>query len=172
MTRENQDKKILICVAETIPYNSGSGLSAYNFGKFLSENSHEVCILTLNRNLYQPKKSTYDKLTIRRIPYFKKNIFTKIFSLLIIVPSYFMQILKYDSVLIYGRYLLAYKTIILFSKILNKNVIFRSTLMNDDDISSIMNRTPSIFKKLNRKIFSSIHLYFSICLYNRLYTNI
>jgi glycosyltransferase involved in cell wall biosynthesis len=149
MTNGNTGRVLLVS-SYSYPYHAGGGLNAINFGKFLLSKGIKTEILTLNRNLRLPYKSTLDQLKITRIPYLNKGIILKILSLSIIIPWYFFKIVKSDTIIIYGGFIIAWEFIPFFGKILHKKVIFRSTMFGEDDIESLLNY--SIILKPVRKI--------------------
>jgi glycosyltransferase involved in cell wall biosynthesis len=153
-------KKILLLVSYTIPYTSGSGINAFNFGKFLLEKGVNVKILTFSRNLSLPLKSSYNKLLIYRIPYLNKGIALKLISLFLILPFYIYFIIKTNILIIYGGNIIAWEFAILFGKILHKKVIFRSTMFNEDDpVSLTKNKT---LKTLRKPLLKIVDIYYSL----------
>lgn len=156
-----KDKKVAFFVAETIPSFAGGGLNAFNFARFLVNQGAQAQILCLNYNNVLLKKQVVDKVQILRIAYYNLNILTKIVSLFGLVCSYIKLIKTNDILFIYGRYLPAYIIIILTGRIYKKNVIFRSSLLNDDDIIAIK-KYSGIFWPLYKFAFRQISMYYAI----------
>jgi glycosyltransferase involved in cell wall biosynthesis len=153
-------KKILLLVSYTTPYTAGSGINAFNFGKSLLEKGIDCKILTFSRNLRLPLKTVYEDLIIYRIPYFNKDIILKVLSLILILPFYFYYIFKTNIIIIYGGNIIAWEFAILFGKLLNKKVVFRSTMYNEDDpISLTKNRIFGFFRK---PLLKKIDLYLAL----------
>ncbi len=155
------NKKILICTNLTIPYTSGSGINAYNFGKSLKNKGYEVSILTFNWNLRLKRKKIVNNITIIRIPYFYSKVLIKSYLRVVVtLPFYFYYLFFYKTIIIYGR-ISGYQAIILFGKIFKRNVIFRSTCHGNDDIDDILNRYP-LLKHIHKYIFNKLYGYYAI----------
>jgi glycosyltransferase involved in cell wall biosynthesis len=153
-------KKILLLTSYTIPYTAGGGINAFNFGKFLTERGINCQILTFSRNLRLPLKTASGRLYIYRIPYFNKGIILKVLSLIFILPYYFCFIFRTNILIIFGGNIIAWEFAILFGKLFNKKVVFRSTMFNEDDpISLTKNKIQRIFRK---PLLKKIDLYFSL----------
>jgi glycosyltransferase involved in cell wall biosynthesis len=161
MQKNLKRKKILICVPYTYPFYAGGGRNALNFAKQLNEKQINVRLLALNQNLTLTFKSNIASIPVFRIPYFKFNYITKLFSLIFIVPYYFYFVFTNEVVIIYGNNNIIFEFLIFFGWILNKKVIFRSTMYGDDDISSLINRR-KFFKHSRKKILEKIDGYFSL----------
>ena len=156
-------KKICIFVAETFPSTAGGGLNAFRFAKFLSQASgNPVDIVCYNYNGKLPENESYGDVNINRISYFNSNIFTKLFSLPVLVFNYLRFVLRSSIVIIYGRYLAGYELIIFFSLLLKKKIVFRSTLLYDDDINTILSNGNLVLKHLRTFLFKRLSLYFAI----------
>jgi glycosyltransferase involved in cell wall biosynthesis len=154
------EKKILLLASYTIPYTAGGGINAFNFGKFLLEKGIYCQVLTFSRNLRLPLKTSSDQLNIYRIPYFNKGIILKVLSLIFILPYYFYCISKTNILIIYGGNIIAWEFAILFGKLLNKKIVFRSTMFNEDDPISLTKN--KIQRLLRKPLLKKIDLYFSL----------
>ena len=153
-------KKILLLTSYTIPYTAGGGINAFNFGKFLTARGINCQILTFSRNLKLPFKTAYGQLIIYRIPYFSKGIILKVLSLIFILPYYFYFTFKTNIIFIFGGKIIAWEFAILFGKLFNKKVVFRSTMFDEDDpISLTKNKIQRLFRK---PLLRKIDLYFSL----------
>jgi glycosyltransferase involved in cell wall biosynthesis len=154
-------KKLLICVPYTYPFYAGGGRNALNFAQSLFEKNVDVCLLALNQNFSLPVKSKIGQVPVYRIPYIKYNIITKIFSLLFIISYYLFFIAKSEIIMIYGNNNILYELIIFLGKLFNKKVIFRSTMLKDDDISSLIN-TKRFLKQSRKRMFRALYGYYSL----------
>ena len=154
-------KKILFCSSYTPPVNAGGGKNAFNFAKFLSEKGLNITLLTLNRRGKLPPREMAGSLKIVRILYFNYNLFTKLLSLLIILPGYFIYVLRNDVIFIYGGNIIAFEFIILTGRLLGRHVVFRSTMLGEDDMETLLDKGV-LFKALRKKILGMISTYFSL----------
>ena len=112
-------------VPYTVPDYSGSGINAFQFARFLRMEGERTTLLTFNRNLKLKAKEIIDGVLLKRIPYFNRNMLTKILSMFIIFPAYLVNILRHDIILIYGAHVIGYQLIILCGKFFRKEIIFR-----------------------------------------------
>lgn len=151
----------MFCSAFTPPVNAGGGKNAYNFARFLSDKRYPVTLLSLNRMGKLPSHSISGDLVIRRILYFNQNMITKLFSLFIILPTYFYYIVRNDVVFIYGGNIIGYEFLILSGRILGKKVVFRSTMLDEDDITTMINKS-SLLRPVRKWILRLMNYYFSI----------
>ncbi|UCG26879.1 MAG: glycosyltransferase family 4 protein [Bacteroidales bacterium] len=161
MKPKEKYKRLLFCSSFTPPVNAGGGKNAYNFARFLADKGYPVTLLSLNRRGKLPPKSRTGNLFIRRILYFNHNLFTKLLSLFIILPSYIYYVCKNDIVFIYGGNIIGYEFIILTGRLLGKKVVFRSTMLDEDDIRTIIKRS-SLLRPVRKLILQSVNFYFSI----------
>ena len=159
---ENYKYRLLLVVPYTIPDYSGSGINAFQFARFLRREGEMTTLLTFNRNLKRKSREIIDGVPIKRIPYFNRGILLKILSIFIIFPAYLMNIIKHDIILIYGAHVIGYQLIILCSKFLGKEIIFRSLMMDTDDLGSILYSKRGIRLQKNRSALDQISLYFAI----------
>lgn len=156
-----REKRIIFFVAETIPSFAGGGRNAFNFARFLASYGAKTHVISLNYNNILPKKQVIEKVLIQRLAYYNRNALTKGFSILFLVYKYFSLIKSQDIIFIYGRYLPGYLSIIISSLVMHKQVIFRSSLLNDDDILAIKKHS-TVFWPIYKYAFSHINLYFAI----------
>ena len=146
----------------TIPDYSGSGINAFHFARFLSREGENTTLLTFNRNLKLQSKEMIEGVPVRRIPYFNRNTLTKILSIFIIFPMYFMYVLRHEIILIYGAHVIGYQLIIACSRCLRKKIIFRSLMMGTDDMRSLLGSKKGNETDTARSMFDWINLYFAI----------
>jgi glycosyltransferase involved in cell wall biosynthesis len=159
----NQGKyKFLLLVPYSYPDYSGSGRNAFNFGKYLVKRGIPVKLVTFNRNLKYKKHEQIEGLNIYRITYFNENMILKIISLLWILPVYFFRICSGDIIYIFGKNLIAWQYVILFTRICGKKVIFRSLIFGEDDITSLTSSKNNLNRAFNRYIMKQVDCYFSI----------
>jgi len=157
---QKKHKKILLFSSFLPPINTGSGRSAYNFGKFLIAKKFHVTLLTFNWNGKLGRKENKDGLKIKRILYHNRNLFTKILSLIFILPKYIKYLFRNEVIFIYGGGIIGYEFIIMLGWILKRKVIFRSTMMDEDDAISLVRNNP--FSKLRKWMLSHVTQYYSI----------
>jgi glycosyltransferase involved in cell wall biosynthesis len=155
------NKRILFCSSFTPPVNAGGGKNAFNFAKFLSEKGLNVTLLTLNRRGKLPRREMAGSLKIVRILYFNYNLFTKLLSLFIILPGYLIYVIRNDIIFIYGGNIIAFEFIIFTGKLSGRHVVFRSTMLGEDDIGTLLSKGFP-FKAIRKKILNMISTYFSI----------
>ncbi|MCG8698617.1 MAG: hypothetical protein MI922_11225, partial [Bacteroidales bacterium] len=129
--------RFLILTPQTYPEYSGSGLNALKFASHLVKSGHSACILTLNQNKKYPTQEQAQNVNIQRITYFNRNIFIKLMSGPGLLFNYIKYISKSDILMIYGAQMHAYQLSIIIAKILGKKVVFRSTLMDTDDVRTL-----------------------------------
>lgn len=150
-------RRITFFVSETFPSYAGGGRNAFQFARFLTQKNFCATICCLNYNNKLPDREVIHKVQINRIGYFNKSIIHKIASVPSLVFNYYRQIKHTDIVYIYGSYLPLLSMIIIFGKLGGRKIIFRSTLLGDDDFKSI--REKSFFWPVQKSIFHQISLY-------------
>jgi glycosyltransferase involved in cell wall biosynthesis len=155
------DCKIVIFAVEAPPSVSGSGINAYHFAKHLSVQTSQTTFCHLNYNRKLKWRATDEKLIIRRFAYYNNNLLTKALSFLPLLINYLKYIIKNDMIIVFSGYLIGYQFIILFSSLLKKKVIFRSTLLNGDDATSLINKGFPL-RLLNKLTLNRLTLYYSI----------
>jgi 1,2-diacylglycerol-3-alpha-glucose alpha-1,2-galactosyltransferase len=87
---------------------------------------------------------------------------TKLLSMCIIFPAYIVSILRHDIILVYGAHIIGYQLIILCARFLGKDIIFRSLMLDTDDVRSILNSKRRSHLKRHRSVLDYISLYFAI----------
>jgi glycosyltransferase involved in cell wall biosynthesis len=159
---DKKQNKFLLLVPYSYPDYSGSGRNAFNFGKFLVKQGITVRLVTFNRNLKYNKHEQPGGLDIYRISYLNKNLFLKIVSLLWILPVYILRICTSNIIYIFGRNLIAWQFVIMFSIICRKKVIFRSLIFGEDDIKTLASQSNYLKRVFYYFLMSRIDCYFSI----------
>ncbi len=162
MKKTNKKISFLLIVPYTIPQYSGSGINAFNFARFLAAEGIKVTLLTFNRNLRYSRKEWIDNILLRRILYFNKNLFSKILSLIFIIPVYISYIARNKIILIYGGHIICYEFILIIARWFNRKTIFQSLLIDADDIETIISNKPEFLRKFYKKLFSRVDVYHSI----------
>jgi hypothetical protein len=157
-----KNKKIVFFAAETIPSTSGSGINVFRFAEFLSQFSKSVKIICFN---YNNKFKSYEQVKgvrIKRIKYFNQSQIAKILSFPFLIYSYIKEPISHDISLIYGSYMPGFEIIFLVSKLFKRKTIFQATLLNDDDIDTIIERTAFPFKTFRKYLYSKVSLFYAI----------
>jgi glycosyltransferase involved in cell wall biosynthesis len=152
-------KQLTFFVAETYPSYAGGGRNAFNFARYLHANGTQANIVALNYMNRLTPNEVIDGVNIYRIPYYNNNLILKVFSLPLLCFSYIRWVIKSDIVMVYGRYLPGYPFIFLLGWLFSKPLIYRSTLLEDDDMQSISKRA---LGKITLASFSLIDTYFAI----------
>jgi glycosyltransferase involved in cell wall biosynthesis len=155
------DKKIVFFSAETIPSSAGGGRNAFHFARYFARCGIQVSLCCLNYNKKLKKHECIDNVNIQRITYYNCTLFHKIISLPALLINYFKKIKDNDIIFIYGRYLPLYIFILLFGFIFHRKIIFRSTLLGDDDMLSIRRKAALCWPVYNF-LFKKISLYWAI----------
>jgi len=155
------DCKVIVFTVEAPPSMSGSGRNAYLFSKQLSDLTSQTTFCHLNYNRKSESGSTDEKLIIRRLAYYNRNLITKIVSFPSLLFYYLKFILKNDLIIIYSGYLIGYQFIILCSFVFRRKIIFRSTLINGDDAKSLLSKG-FLLKQLNKLALNKLTFYYSI----------
>lgn len=151
--------RITICVSFIRPIISGDGDSALVFAEALEKMGCKVSVVSLNPYARLPLKMNLGTISILRSPYFNKFLLGKIISRLVFFPIVTYKILVSDTIIVYGR-MLAYKYSLFVGKLFGKKVVFRSTLMDFDDISTLtLNK--GLEGWLNKKLFNTVDYYFA-----------
>ncbi|MBN1116059.1 MAG: glycosyltransferase family 4 protein [Bacteroidales bacterium] len=160
MSQEN--KRFLIVTSFTIPEHAGSGIHAFRFGKYLTENGYKSTILSYNRNLTQKSKDLIYGTQVVRIPYFNKSMLHKLFSIPCIIGYFLKYIIATDVILIYGSKIAGFKLLLFLGKLFGKKTIFRSTLLEVDDFKTLSKTNSKYSVAVNNFILGFIDVYFSI----------
>ncbi len=157
---EPSDNPILICSPSAPPLNSGAGTNAHNFGLHLIKYGFKVNHFSFNWNMSFPSVSNDSGLKIIRAPYFKYNPLTRAVSALFTVPVMLYCTLFARTIFIYGP-MKGYLFLILFGKLTGKKVVFRSTMLGDDDIVSLIHKYP-YFKSFRKWALSKLGMYYAL----------
>jgi glycosyltransferase involved in cell wall biosynthesis len=155
------DCKIVLFAVEAPPSISGSGINAYLLAKQLSIQTSQTTFCHLNYNNKFQTKTNDEKLIIRRFAYYNHNLITKSVSFLPLLLNYLQYVIKNDVIIVFSGYLIGYQFIILISSLLKKKVIFRSTLLNGDDATSLTKKS-FLLKHLNKLTLKRLTFYYSI----------
>ena len=100
-------------------------------------------------------------MTIRRIAYWNRNLFTKLLSLFtILLPAYWLKVLQNDLILVYGGNLIGWEFLLLFGRFFGKKVVFRSTLFGFDDAASLAQ--DHLLGKFRKLALQSVDIYLAI----------
>lgn len=156
-----EDKKIVFFVPETIPSPAGGGRNAFYFARYLNTHRAKSTIACLNYNNKLPHFENIEGVKIYRFNYFNRSVLHKILSIPFLVINYFKTITQAEIIFLYGYYLPASIFILLISKLLNKKIIYRSSLLGDDDIQAIKKKS-GISWSFKYPLFAGIDLYFAI----------
>lgn len=155
------DIKFLIITALTIPYTPGGGRHAFSFARFLAKRSHDVSVLSLDPGGSLPRSGIVEGVRMIRKNVSRKNKAARAVSYLAMIPAVMRHTRKTDVVIIYGRYFVLQWLVIIAGKMLGKCIVFRSTLMGEDDFDSLL-RGGKFSGWINRKIYSMVSVYFAI----------
>lgn len=151
--------KISFFVSKTIPFNAGSGRSAFRFSHFLSK-SYKTKLIAVNDNLFHSFHTKINDLSIYRLPYLNKNNLLKLLSFPILALFQLYFLINSNIIICYGKFI-GFEMVILISSLLNKKVIFQSTLLNDDDVETLI--TKSVFPKpIAKYAIKQIDVFYSI----------
>ena len=149
---------ITILAPTTIPYRSGAGLNAFNLAKELRKQGYSVRIVCFS----QGKDSFYEcieSIDIWRMPY-SQNRLARVLAYSWITFFMFYIVRKSRLTIIFGPmqgYLLA----IFFGWIIKKIVVFRSTMLGVDDLSSLNRKYGSLVYATRKKLHSLMYGYLS-----------
>jgi glycosyltransferase involved in cell wall biosynthesis len=156
-----KDKKIVFFTAETFPSPAGGGRNAFSFARYLARKGSIVTIGCLNYNNKIPRREQIDEVSISRYRYYNKSLFSKLLSVPFLILNYYKTIKKADIIFIYGYYLPANYLILLFGISLKKKIVFRSSLLGEDDIISIRKKSGKYWFVI-KPLIARINLYFAI----------
>ncbi|MBN1952906.1 MAG: glycosyltransferase family 4 protein [Bacteroidales bacterium] len=155
-------KKVVFFVAETPPSLSGSGIMAFRMAKYLSKHAAGVKMVSFNYNSKLLPREQQEKVQIRRITYFNLNILTKLLSFPWMIIQYVRHSIGQDICFIYGSYMPGYEIIMLFNLIFGIKTLFTSTLLGDDDMTTILNKSNFVGRALRKYLFRRIDIYWAI----------
>ncbi|MCB8964990.1 MAG: glycosyltransferase family 4 protein [Bacteroidales bacterium] len=151
--------RITICASFIRPIISGDGDSALTFAEALEKKGSKISIVSLNPYAKLPFKSKSGSIKIYRSAYFNNSLIGKILSRLAFIIVISIISTTSDTVLVYGR-MLSYKYSIIISKLFGKKVVFRSTLLDFDDVHTLISKK-GIEGLINKWIFQKIDVYFA-----------
>jgi glycosyltransferase involved in cell wall biosynthesis len=151
--------RVLVYTAWAPPARAGGGLSAFRFARYLARTGHEVTQLTLNQDLQFPKEEWLDGVHIVRAPYLRDSRLAKAFSLALVLPDCVDQLRRADVVILYGP-VPAYSAMILLGRATGRRVIYRSTMMRDNDPDTLIRR--DIAPRLRKAILGRVHTYYAM----------
>lgn len=154
------DNPILICSSSAPPLKSGAGTNAHNFGLHLQKYGFSVKHFSFNWNMSFPNVSKESGLKIIRAPYFKYNKISRALSAFFTIPVMLICAFAARTIFIYGP-VKGYLLLILLGKVSGKQVVFRSTMLGDDDIYSLIHKYPA-FKGFRKWALSNLSAYYSL----------
>ncbi len=154
-------KKILILSSFSYPDFAGSGVHAFRLARYINRHSGKAVVLTLNRGNRLPRKELVEGIPIYRIPYRNRNGFTKLLAGPRILWNYFLHLRRHDLLLIYGGKTYGYQAALLLARLLSKPVVFRSLLLDVDDLQSLCEGS-SVKHRINRQCFKYVTRYYAI----------
>lgn len=146
---------------ETVPSSAGGGRNAFYFARYLSARCAGATICCLNYNKKLKAEEFSNGVRIHRAAYFNKTILHKAISFPWLLIKYLQFIALNHIIILYGNYMPAWQIIIVFGRLLRRKVVFRSTLLGDDDIFAIKEKS-GFFWPLTRLILRQANLYFAI----------
>lgn len=153
--------RIVIFTVEGPPSQAGDGRNAYNFAVYLSHKiKTTLCHLKYNNQLSRKAKS--NDLSIHRVRYYNKSIFSKFISIPGLLLNYTLLVLKHDIIIVYGGFLVGFQYILILAKILRKKNVFRSTILGGDDAYTLVHAKNKIVEKINFRTLKNLSLYFAI----------
>ena len=141
------------------PARAGGGLSAFRFARYLVRQGHQVTQLTLNQDLQFQKEEWLDGVHMVRAPYLRDSRLAKAISLGLVIPDCVDQLRQADVVLLYGP-VPAYSMMILLGRLTGRRVIYRSTMMQDNDPDTLVNR--DIVPRIRRAILGQVDTYYAM----------
>lgn len=152
-------KVITIFTPATIPYKSGAGLNAFNLAKGYVEQGYKVNIVSFGYGKSKIRENK-DGVHIIRIPVFYNHIVLKVLSYFSLLPHYTKYLLISDLAIIYGP-MQGYFFLFGIGKLLRIKVLFRSTMLDKDDVTSLIYKFGNSFSNIRRKTIGLMHGYIS-----------
>ncbi len=151
--------KVLVYTAWAPPARAGGGLSAFRFARYLVRNGHQVTQLTLNQDLQFVKEEWLEGVHMVRAPYLRDSRLAKVLSLALVLPDCIDQLRRADVLILYGP-VPAYSAMILLGRATGRRVIYRSTMMRDNDPDTLINR--DILPPIRRAILGRVDTYYAM----------
>jgi len=138
------------------PFRAGAGENAQNFAGFLRSINKEV--RTISFTNYKPEETNHYDIRIRLR---KKGVINNALFKISFIIKALPAIYKTNIVYIIGSFS-NFLIVIFISWILNKKIIFSSTLLNADDVESLTSAGSYIKRKLRYNLLGKISLYIAI----------
>ncbi|BDX37667.1 glycosyl transferase [Tenuifilaceae bacterium CYCD] len=151
----------LLFTTETYPAYAGDGLNALLFARTLVRKGYNTSIVCLNPNGSLPNADLIDGVRIIRIPYKIKTKVGRAFLRIKMILSLFRIGMHYSHWLIYGA-MPAHRLIILFGRLFNSDVLFRSTLYGFDNANKLISSENRLANFFNRKIYKKVSAYYAL----------
>lgn len=151
----------LLFTTETYPAYAGDGLNALLFARTIVRKGYNTSIVCLNPNGSLPNADLIDGVRIIRIPYKIKTKVGRAFLRIKMILSLFRIGMHYSHWLIYGA-MPAHRLIILFGRLFNSDVIFRSTLYGFDNANKLVSSENRLANFVNRKIYQKVSAYYAL----------
>lgn len=149
-------KRILIITAYTKPINMGGGSNAEAFSEFLQRKGVSVKLLS-KTNVGFFCRIDENKITVR----WPNSILLKILSLLWIFPFSLFLCSTSDIVFFVSSHYPLVPFLMLFCKIFRKKVVFRSSLIGDDDPLSLKSKN-TLYSRISLCAINKADIYHSI----------
>jgi len=154
---DQKKKRILIITAYIKPINMGGGSNAEAFSEFLRHKGFSVKLLSKTNTgfFYRIDKN---KINVR----WPNSIPLKVFSLLWIFPLSLFFCLTSNVIFFVSKHYPLVPFLMLFCKVFRKKIVFRSSLIGDDDPFTILKKNSwhskiSLFAIKQATVFHSIN---------------
>ena len=155
------NQRILFITNETYPSMAGGGRNAFYFANYLAQSARAVSMYVLNLNNELKELEKLGDVTVTRVPYKKKNIFTRVISLLKLIPACKEAIARHDIIMFYGGFFPGYEHLIHLAHKAEKKTLLRSSFLGGDDLETIKRRNPLLWP-VRKRIFKNLSVYFAI----------
>lgn len=154
-------KSFILFTAETAPTYAGDGLNALLFAKTLLRKGYTARIICLNANGLLPKTEEINTVRIDRVRYWCKTKVGRFLLRLSIVLT-ILRIWRCGNYwLIYGA-MPSHRVIVLVGKLLRRRIIFRSTLLDFDDIKTLTESKSRLVFRLNKYLYKQVSGYYAL----------
>jgi len=153
-------KRFLFFIQSSVPSNSGAGLSAFNYAKNLTKYGFGCTILCYDFSISENKIEIIEEIRIVRVP-LGSSLISKLFCLILASRIIVSELYRTDYTCVYGIPT-GREFFLLSALLLRKYVIFRSTLLYNDDYKSLKTKRRVTYFLLTRcvKIYWAINPYF------------